>query len=77
MLLISWVALNFASHISSPSDAPPPFFLKLPTSLITSGEVVQLPPNTNNVHFKGERVLIIGKRAKNISEAEAKDVIFG
>ena len=71
------VGMNFASHISSPSDAPPPLFLKLPTSLISSGEVVHLPPDANNVHFEGELVLIIGQRAKNISEAEARSVIFG
>jgi 2-keto-4-pentenoate hydratase/2-oxohepta-3-ene-1,7-dioic acid hydratase in catechol pathway len=71
------VGMNFASHISSPSDAPPPLFLKLPTSLIASGEVIQLPPDATNVHFEGELVLIIGKQAKNISEAEADQAIFG
>lgn len=71
------VGMNFASHISSPSDEPPPLFLKLPTSLITSGKVVHLPPDANNVHFEGELVLIIGKRAKNITETEANKVIFG
>ena len=71
------VGMNFASHMASASDAPPPLFLKLPTSLILSGEAVHLPKDATNVHFEGELVLIIGKRAKNISEAEAKDVIFG
>jgi 2-keto-4-pentenoate hydratase/2-oxohepta-3-ene-1,7-dioic acid hydratase in catechol pathway len=71
------VGMNFASHMSSPSDAPPPLFPKFPTSLIASGEVVHLPSSATNVHFEGELVLIIGKRAKNVSETEAKDVIFG
>jgi 2-keto-4-pentenoate hydratase/2-oxohepta-3-ene-1,7-dioic acid hydratase in catechol pathway len=71
------VGMNFASHISSPSDEPPPLFLKLPSSLITSGKVIQLPPDSSNVHFEGELVLVIGKRAKDISEAEAEQVIFG
>ncbi len=71
------VGMNFASHIASASDAPPPLFLKLPSALITSGAVIHLPPDAHNVHFEGELVLIIGKRAKNISEAEAKKVIFG
>lgn len=69
--------INFASHISSPSDAPPPLFLKLPTSLVPSGEIIQLPPDANNVHFEGELVLIVGQRAKNISQAQAAEVIFG
>lgn len=71
------VGMNFASHLSSPSDQPPPLFLKLPTSLIRSGEVVQLPKDARNVHFEGELVLVIGKQAKNISEADADKVIFG
>ncbi len=71
------VGMNFASHMSSPSNAPPPLFLKLPSSLILSGEIVHLPADATNVHFEGELVLIIGKRAKNITEAEAKKAIFG
>ena len=29
------------------------------------------------LHFEGELVLVIGKEAKNVSEAEASSVIFG
>ncbi|MBT4907422.1 MAG: fumarylacetoacetate hydrolase family protein [Rhodospirillaceae bacterium] len=71
------VGMNFASHISSASDRPPPLFLKLPTSLTGSGSDVGLPPDANNVHFEGELVLIIGKQAKNVSEADAMDYVFG
>tara|TARA_R110001583_G_scaffold28426_3_gene100894 strand:+ start:7122 stop:7961 length:840 start_codon:yes stop_codon:yes gene_type:complete len=71
------VGMNFASHLSSPSDLPPPLFLKLPSSLITSGEDIQLPMDARNVHFEGELVLIIGKTVKNISEQEAHSAIFG
>lgn len=71
------VGMNYESHLSSALDEPPPLFLKLPTSLIASGEVIHLPPEADNVHFEGELVLVIGQRAKNISKAEAKNVIFG
>ena len=71
------VGMNFASHLSSPSDAAPPLFLKLPSSLIVSGKTVNAPHDAKNLHFEGELVLVIGKEAKNISEAEAKEVIFG
>lgn len=71
------VGMNFASHLPSSYDAPPPMFLKLPTSLIASGEKVYLPKDASNVHFEGELVLIISKEAKNISEEEAKDYILG
>lgn len=71
------VGMNFASHISSSSDLPPPLFLKLPSSLIGSGKAIKLPNDADNVHFEGELVLIIGKQAKNVSEDEAGNYIFG
>lgn len=71
------VGMNFASHIASPSDAPPPLFLKLPTSLIGNGEPITLPADAENVHFEGELVLVIGETAKNLDESQAKDAIFG
>ena len=71
------VGMNYASHLSSPSDLAPPLFLKLPSSLIASGKKVHLPIDASNVHFEGELVLIIGQQAKNISETEADKFIFG
>ena len=71
------VGMNFASHLSSPSNEAPPLFLKLPTSLVASGEPIQLPKDANNVHFEGELVLVIGKQVKNIKESEADSAIFG
>lgn len=71
------VGMNFSSHLSSPSNSAPPLFLKLPSSLIGSGEVIHLPSDAYNVHFEGELVLVIGKQAKNITEAQADEVILG
>ncbi|MFK7964023.1 MAG: fumarylacetoacetate hydrolase family protein [Burkholderiaceae bacterium] len=71
------VGMNFASHIASAGDAPPPLFLKLPSSLAGHNEDVALPADAGNVHFEGELVLVIGKRAKNVSVAQAPDYIFG
>jgi 2-keto-4-pentenoate hydratase/2-oxohepta-3-ene-1,7-dioic acid hydratase in catechol pathway len=71
------VGMNFASHISSAADRPPPLFLKLPSSLTGSGTDVRLMPDARNVHFEGELVLVIGTRARNVSEADAMDHVFG
>lgn len=71
------VGMNFASHIASASDAPPPLFLKLPTSLTGDQADVTLPEDAANVHFEGELVLVIGKEAKDVSEADAPSLIFG
>ncbi|OUR71221.1 fumarylacetoacetate hydrolase, partial [Arcobacter sp. 31_11_sub10_T18] len=71
------VGMNFASHFASQSTQPPPMFFKSPSSLILTGKDIQLTQDATNVHFEGELVLIIGKRAKNIKEADAHQYIFG
>ncbi len=71
------VGMNFASHLASPSSAPPPLFLKLPTSLILSGDTIKAPKDAKNVHFEGEMVLVIGKTAKEVSLDDASDYIWG
>ncbi|WP_413283205.1 fumarylacetoacetate hydrolase family protein [Vibrio sp. MA40-2] len=71
------VGMNFASHLSSPSNQAPPLFLKLPSSLILSGEVIQAPKDANNVHFEGELVIVIGKQVKQIEPAQVKEAVFG
>ena len=71
------VGMNFASHIASAPNRPPPLFLKLPTSLTGDGAVITLPEDAENVHFEGELVLVIGQRAKNVSEIRAGEYIFG
>ncbi|MCW8335271.1 fumarylacetoacetate hydrolase family protein [Vibrio paucivorans] len=71
------VGMNFASHMSSPSDQAPPLFLKLPSSLILSGSPINVPQGASNVHFEGELVIVIGKTVRNIPESEAESAIFG
>lgn len=71
------VGMNFASHLASSSNLPPPLFFKSASSLIKSNETIVLPKDSKNVHFEGELVLIIGKKAKNISIKEAPNYIFG
>lgn len=71
------VGKNFASHIASSARKPPPLFLKLPSSLTAHGATVLLPPDADNVHFEGELVLVIGRQARNVPQAQAAEYIFG
>lgn len=71
------VGMNFASHMASAANEAPPLFLKLPSSLILSGQPIQVPKDARNVHFEGEMVLVIGQEARNISEQQADAAIFG
>ena len=86
------VGLNYASHqtfvtaaeggFTTPGGKPldmtkPVIFAKFPTSLIAHGEDVIFPDGATNVHFEGELALVVGKKATRVSEAEAKDYVFG
>ncbi|QYN25869.1 fumarylacetoacetate hydrolase family protein [Amycolatopsis sp. DSM 110486] len=48
-------------------------FLKAPSSIIAHGGVVRLPYADRRVDQEGELAAVIGKQARNVSEAEALD----
>lgn len=55
---------------------PQPFF-KSPSCLIATGEEIVIPEGTAEVHYEAELVIVIGKRAKNVSEDQALDYVLG
>ncbi|MGD9719627.1 MAG: fumarylacetoacetate hydrolase family protein [Pirellulales bacterium] len=65
-----------------PGEVPPKFqipqvFFKTPSCLIADGESIVIPSGTNEVHFEAELVIVMGRKAKNVGEAEARDCVFG
>jgi 2-keto-4-pentenoate hydratase/2-oxohepta-3-ene-1,7-dioic acid hydratase in catechol pathway len=72
------VGLNYKSHLGErPKPEYPGLFAKYPTSLIAQGEEIVIPPGSNNLHYEGELVVVIGKKAKNVSVADAPQYVFG
>ena len=72
------VGLNYKTHLGERSAAEyPGLFAKYPTSIIATEENIVIPPDAANVHYEGEMVVVIGKRAKNVSKADAKSYVFG
>ena len=72
------VGLNYRSHLGDrPPSAYPGLFAKYPTSIIATEEPIFLPPDARNVHYEGELVVVIGRRAKNVSPGEASSFVFG
>ena len=65
------------------TDAPvqtvihPPLFAKFATSLVTDGDDVVLPPELKDPYHAGGLVVVIGKKGRNISLAEASSFVFG
>lgn len=74
------IGLNYKAHaIERGKQLPeePMMFLKPPSAIIGSGDEIVLPDIAKNVEYEGELAVVIGKRASNISVAEAKQHIFG
>lgn len=72
------VGLNYKTHLGErPAAAYPGLFAKYPTSIIATGDNIVIPADAMNVHYEGELVVVIGKRAKNVSLADAKLHVFG
>ena len=71
------VGLNYRSHLGeTPQAAYPGLFSKFPTSLVPHEAVITYYGDATDLHYEGEMVLIIGKMAKNVSEADALDYVF-
>ncbi len=70
--------LNYRSHIGQQSAAPyVGLFAKLPTSLVGHGADIVYPADATTVHYEAEVCVVIGRRAKHITEAQARDHVFG
>ena len=72
------VGLNYKTHLGErPAAEYPGLFAKYPSSIIAHGENIVIPPDAKNVHYEGEMVVVIGRKAKNVPVADAKSYVFG
>jgi 2-keto-4-pentenoate hydratase/2-oxohepta-3-ene-1,7-dioic acid hydratase in catechol pathway len=73
------IGRNYAAHAKElGGDVPdePLIFLKPPSSLLATGAAIVLPSASQRVDHEAEIGLVIGRRAKQLSEAEALDAVF-
>lgn len=72
------VGLNYRSHLGErPEPVEPGMFAKMPTSIIGPGDDIVIPPGASEVHYEGELVIVIGRRARRVAPAEARSHILG
>ena len=72
------VGLNYKSHIGNrPAPTKPELFYKPITSLLEPGGSIAIPPGSRNLHYEGELVLVMAKRAKRVPVDQAASHIFG
>jgi 2-keto-4-pentenoate hydratase/2-oxohepta-3-ene-1,7-dioic acid hydratase in catechol pathway len=78
---------NYVKHLTEAAQANgvvpeipqrPEIGYRAQNALIAHNEDVVIPRDaTDQVHYEGELVVVIGKKAKHLSEAEAMSCIFG
>lgn len=74
------VGRNYAEHAAELGNEVPPeplIFLKPPTTVIGPDDAVVYPSISSRVDHEGELALVIGRRCRNVAEADAASVIFG
>ena len=73
------LAGNYSDHLAAGAklpDHPEPFY-KTTNSIISPGDSVVLPPDSRDVHYEAEFVIVMGKKATKISAEQAPDYILG
>ena len=80
------VGMNYAGHVRERArkqgtavelpTRPEPGY-RSPSALIAHGEPIVLPADTTSVQYEGELVVVIGRRAKYVSEADALECVLG
>ena len=75
------VGRNYKTHLTGPVKLPEPtrpeIFFKPVSSLQDPGGPIVVPPDSTDLHFEGELVLVIGRQMRNASKDEASAGIFG
>lgn len=70
--------LNYKSHLGQqPAAKYVGLFTKLPTSIVGHEADIIYPADATNVHFEGELVVVIGKKASKVAKADALNYVFG
>jgi 2-keto-4-pentenoate hydratase/2-oxohepta-3-ene-1,7-dioic acid hydratase in catechol pathway len=67
------VGRNYREHAAELGNKMPDeplLFLKAPSSIIASGDRIELPKQSQQVEHEGELGVVIGRRARNLSEDE-------
>ena len=72
------IGRNYAAHaqeLDNEIPGSPVVFLKPPSSLVGSGGVIILPPQSLDVHHEVELVVEIGETCRNVTEDEALSTV--
>jgi 2-keto-4-pentenoate hydratase/2-oxohepta-3-ene-1,7-dioic acid hydratase in catechol pathway len=74
------IGRNYVDHAIEGGGAPPPaplLFNKISNSLSAHLAPIVLPTISTQVDYEAELAVVIGRKAKRVTEAEALDYVFG
>jgi 2-keto-4-pentenoate hydratase/2-oxohepta-3-ene-1,7-dioic acid hydratase in catechol pathway len=76
------IGLNYKDHVTELDPdrklpEAPVIFMKPQSGIIGPGEAIELANPENETHYEAELVVVIGKKARDVSEAEALDYVLG
>lgn len=74
------VGRNYVEHAKELGNEVPKvplIFLKPPSSIISNGETISLPPQSAQVEHEAELVIVIGKTGRHVTAENAKKIILG
>ncbi|MBN1812540.1 MAG: fumarylacetoacetate hydrolase family protein [Anaerolineae bacterium] len=74
------IGRNYPAHAAEHAaevPAEPLLFFKPPSSVIGPGAPIVLTPQSKQVEHESELVVVIGRRCRNVSPAEAWDCVLG
>jgi 2-keto-4-pentenoate hydratase/2-oxohepta-3-ene-1,7-dioic acid hydratase in catechol pathway len=77
---VAAIGRNYKSHIADRNIQPaafPGLFWKPASCIVGTEENILLPEGAANVHYEAELVIVIGKAARHVSPADARQYIFG
>jgi acylpyruvate hydrolase len=74
------IGLNYRSHAAEAGIEPPEqptFFAKFRNALAAPGATVELPAASEKVDYEAEVAFVIGRRCKDVEDADALDALAG
>lgn len=75
------VGRNYAAHareMGRDPDREPPFFFTKPADAVVDDEAsLPYPPETENFHYEGELIVVIGKAGQNVAKEDSLSLVWG
>lgn len=74
------IGLNYAAHVAESGGTPPEhqvWFNKQSTCVVGPGDGIHVPRVSTKVDYEGELAMVIGRRCRHVTAADAPGVVAG